>query len=238
MGSLAEEIIGKLNEMAEADCSANESRLGQLDIYGIRNMRFLDIPHDKLLEIARETGRPRQDLAMELWNSDHYEARILSCMLSDPGEITGEQADAIAGSLDSWILCEYFCGNVLWRIPSAMKKAVEWADSGDETLMCTGFSLIAAIAAHTEADSVDEPGFFDNALFLARKRASDLSASVLRAVSSALTTIGKMSRDWHEAAVETAGEIAAQPSESARWVASQTLGELKSSRVTGALKGE
>jgi 3-methyladenine DNA glycosylase AlkD len=236
MEARADRIIERLDEMAGDGGSEDECKLGQLGIFGIQNLRFLDIPHEQLVALVGEIGRPRQELAIELWKSDQYEAKILSCMLSDPDDITEEQADGLAERLDSWVLSDYFCGEILWKLPYAMRKASEWADSGSETVRCSGFNLIAAIACRDQGASRRTPGFLDNALFLARKHASDANPSVQKAVSSALTMIGKVGRDWHEAAIEAADEIAAQPSESSRWVASQALGELKSSRVTNAFR--
>jgi 3-methyladenine DNA glycosylase AlkD len=235
MKTRACEIIEKLNDMAESGGDLSESKRGQLDLFGICGMRFLDIPHEKLLSLREEIGHPSHDLAVELWESDHYEAKILSCMLSDPDEITEKQADDLAEGLSSWMLREYFCGKILWRLPFAMKKAAEWADSETETVLCAGFNLMASIACHASEMTKREPGFFDNALFLARKHASDARPSVRRSVSSALAMIGRIDRGWHEAAIETAEEIAMQPSASARWVASQALGELRSTRVSSLL---
>ncbi|MDR1482861.1 MAG: DNA alkylation repair protein [Synergistaceae bacterium] len=235
MEARADEIIKKLNDMAELDGDLSESKLGQLDLFGIRGMRFLDISHEKLLELVEEIGYPRQDLAAELWESNQYEAKILSCMLSDPNEITEKQADDLVNSMSSWMLSEYFCGKILWKLPFALKKAAEWADSNTETVLCTGFNLIASIAYRASETTGGKPGFFDNALFLARKHASDASQLVRKSISSALAMIGKINRNWHEAAVETAEEIAMQPSAEARWVASQALGELRSTRVSNSL---
>jgi 3-methyladenine DNA glycosylase AlkD len=235
MKTQACKIIEKLNDMAGSDGDLSESKRGQLNLFGICDMRFLDIPHEKLISLMEEIGHPSHDLAVELLESDQYEAKILSCMLSDPNEITEKQADDLAGNLSSWMLREYFCGKILWKLPFAMKKAAEWADSETETLLCVGFNLMASIACHASEITEREPGFFDNALFLARKHASDVRSSVMRSVSSALAMIGRIDKSWHEAAIETAEEIAMQPSASARWVASQALGELRSTRISSLL---
>ena len=228
MRSCALEIMRRLNPMANQETSVPD---GQLDIYGINKLRFLDIPYKRLVDMAREIGIPQHELALELWNSDQYEAKILSCILSDPAQLTEQQADEWSQSLESWIICEFCCGRMLWQMPFALKKAVEWADGKLTTVRCAGFTLIASIAANLPPGAANELGFFDYSLFLARKHAADESIEVRRAVSPALQQIGKRGRDWYEAAVEAAEEIAAQPIDAAKWVASQTLGELLSSRV-------
>jgi 3-methyladenine DNA glycosylase AlkD len=225
-------VVGKLSEMANPGAPKSE----ELDLFGIEKLEFLDVPHEKLVGLAEDVGTPKHELALELWNCDTYEAKLLSCMFCEPSKITMERADELAMGLDSWIICEYCCSKLLWKLPFAARRALKWANSGDDVLSCVGFSLIAALAANLPSDSDNEPGFFDSALFYARKHASNRNMNVKRAVSYALCMIGRRSRSWHEGAVETAEEIAGQPNEAARWVSSQSLAELKCTKVTNMFK--
>ncbi|MDR3254685.1 MAG: DNA alkylation repair protein [Synergistaceae bacterium] len=234
MDNLASYVIEKLSEMANPGAPKDE----ELSLFGIQKLRFLDVPHDRLVALAEEIGMPRHELAVELWDNDAYESKLLSCMFSEPSKITIDRADDLADGLDSWIVCEYCCYKVLWKLPFAARKALEWANSRNDVVSCVGFSLISALAANLAPDSTFEPGFFDSALFYTRKGASNVDMNVRRAVGSAISRIGRRSRSWHEAAVETAEEIAAQPNESARWVSSQSLAELKSTKVTSKFKGD
>lgn len=227
----AENIIARLNAMARREPADSGQRE---DIFGVGEMGFLNIPHAELAALARDLGAPRHDLAQTLWGSGGYEAKILSCLLDDPSKLTEEQMATWADSFDSWVVCDYCCNNLLWQARFAMKKAIEWAGSNREALQYAGFSLIAALAANLAADGEDL-GFFDTALFYARKYASSPNRHVQRSVSAALQQIGKRNAFWHETVVETAEEIAMQPSESSRWVASQTFAELKSTRILNTI---
>jgi 3-methyladenine DNA glycosylase AlkD len=222
----------KLSDMANAETPRPDAKLG---IFGMEKLDFLNIPHQKLVELAKEIGTPQHDLALELWNNDSYEAKLLSCMFSEPSKITEEMADELAKSLDSWVICEYCCSKLLFKLPFAMKKALEWANSESSVISCVGFNLIAALAANLPKDAENELGFFDSALFYARKHASNEDAHVRRAICRALYHIGRRGKYWHDASVETADEIGAQPSEAARWVASQSLGDLMSTKLTSRL---
>jgi 3-methyladenine DNA glycosylase AlkD len=223
----------KLSDMANQETHKPEMKL---DLFDLRKLDFLDIPHVKLVELADEIGIPKHELALELWNNDSYEAKLLSCMFSEPSKMTEKQADELARGLDSWVIREYCCSKLLWKLPFAARKALEWADSGDDTLSCVGFSLVAALAANMPKGSNSELGFLDSALFYARKHASSDNMNIRRAVTSSMSMIGRRSREWHEAAVETADEIGAQPSEAARWVSSQSLGDLMSTKITNKFK--
>ena len=210
---------------------------GKLDLFGLDKLVFLDIPHSKLEEIAREIGVPQHELALDLWQDNSYEAKLLSCMFSEPSEITESQADEIARRMDSWVICEYCCSRLLWKLPFAPRKALEWADSPDDNESCLGFTLIAALAAKMPDGADDAFGFFDYALFQARKGASRSDLNVRRAITYALGTIGLRWKDWLDAAIETADEIGAQPCEASRWVASQSLAGLKSTKAAKKTKG-
>jgi 3-methyladenine DNA glycosylase AlkD len=218
--------------MANVETPRPDEKLG---IFGIEKLNFLNIPHQKLVNLAEEIGMPQHDLAQELWLSDSYEAKLLSCMFSEPSKITEEMADELAQGLDSWIICDYCCSKLLFKLPFAMKKALAWADAKSNVISCVGFNLIAALAANLPKDADEELGFFDSALFYTRKHAANEDAHVRRAICRALRNIGRRGKYWHDAAVETADEIGAQPSEAARWVASQSLGELMSTKLTSIL---
>lgn len=227
----ASELIQRLDNMANnpETFSSNE-----WDIFGMGGMKILNIPHDDLVELAEEVGTPNQPLAVELWDSDRYEAKILSCLFTDPEELTEDLLDEWVPEIQSWIVCEYCCNKVIWKAPFAMKKAAEWSESEDDALISAGFSLTGALAANLPSGAEGELGFFDRALFTARKQASRPGSITPKSISSALKLIGVRNRDWHEAAVETCDEIAAQPSDTAKWVASQALAELMTSGLRKA----
>ncbi|MDR1020777.1 MAG: hypothetical protein LBL73_08465, partial [Synergistaceae bacterium] len=166
-----------------------------------------------------------------------HEAKLLSCMFSEPSKITEEQADEIARRMDSRDICEYCCSRLLWKLPFAPRKALEWANSSDDKESCLGFTLIAALADKMPDEAGEFFGFFDNALFQARKGASRSDTNVRGAITSALGMIGRRGGDWLDAAIETADEIGAQPCEAARQVASQSLAELKNTRAAKKTEG-
>jgi 3-methyladenine DNA glycosylase AlkD len=236
MENLSALVLRKLSEIAANGGAKNKAPDEKLNIFGMEHLVFLDIPHRELTMIADEIGMPQHELAQDLWKDDSYEAKLLSCMFSEPSKITEEQADELAENLGSWVICQYVCNKLLWKMPFAPRKAIEWADSPDDAKSCVGFTLIAALAANMPDSRDDAFGFFDNALFQARKGASRKSNDVRRAITLALGMIGRRSEDWRDAAIETADEIAVQPCNASRWVASQSLAELKSTKAARKAK--
>ena len=233
MKPTAEIVIEKLTRMSGKGMDLSDKKR---HIFGMEGMCVLDIAHERLLELAEEIGSPNQSLAAALWQSDLYEAKILSCILTDPAALTERMLDEWVSGITSWVVCDYCCSKTIWKTPFAGKKAIEWAESDDDWHVYAGFSLIGVLAFRISAGDPNELGFFDRSLFIARKQASRPQANVPKAISSALKSIGTRSRDWHEAAVETCEEIAMQPSETAKWVASQALGDLLSSEIAKAIR--
>jgi 3-methyladenine DNA glycosylase AlkD len=230
VADLTSQVLEKLSALAAKGGSKSKAPDVKLDLFGLDKLVFLDVSHDKLMEIANEVGMPQHALALDLWNEDSYEAKLLSCIFSEPSEITEERAEEMARGLDSWVICKFACSKLLWKLPFAPRKAAQWANSTDDKISCLGFTLIAALAVKLPKGRDAYFGFFDNALFQARKGASRDDMDVRRAITSALSMIGRRSEDWLDAAIETAEEIGSQPCEASRWVASQSLAELKSSK--------
>jgi hypothetical protein len=106
----------------------------------------------------------------------------------------------------------------------------EMADSSDARERRDGFSAIADVLRSKNSRGGVDFGFVDNALFLARKHASDEAPEVRAAVSRMLAAVGQLGASWRGAALETIDEIALQPSELPRSVASQAAAELRGER--------
>lgn len=226
MAITLEDVVKKLNDLSP---NARDLSQGQIAIFGVDGLRVLGIPTAELDRLVDEIGAPSHDLANDLWFSDIYEARVLACSLADPNALTDERIDDIASRSLPWMLIDLCCLKVLSKTTSFIKKATEWSESDDTRFVYTGFRLIAIAASQMPDDDERAMGFFDRSLFTARKQASINDDRVSKSVSNALKQIGRRSREWHEAAVETCKEIAMQDSRAARWVASQSLADLLSS---------
>ena len=60
-----------------------------------------------LRKLAKQIGRNR-DLALELWESDYYDAKIISLLIDDPKLITVEQAESQVEQLQEGHLAHVF----------------------------------------------------------------------------------------------------------------------------------
>jgi hypothetical protein len=95
------------------------------------------------------------------------------------------------------------------------------ADSNVPGEIAEGFRMMTGIIADEKNSGGIEFGFLDNALFAARKHSSQSDPAIRAAVAEMLAATARLGPQWREAVAETVDEIAMQPSEEARSVASQ-----------------
>jgi len=196
--------------------------------FGIRpQTRVLGISMVALRRLARELGRDHA-LAGELWRSGIHEARLLATIVDEPTSVTEAQAERWVRTLDSWDICDQLCGNLLWRRPFAVAKAVEWSERDAEFVKRAGFALMASLAVH---DKAAPDGTFERFLPVIRREATDDRNFVKKAVNWALRQIGKRNQRLREKAIAAAERIAKIDSRSARWIAADALRELRSGAV-------
>jgi hypothetical protein len=105
-----------------------------------------------------------------------------------------------------------------------LRVASNLADSSAADEMAEGFAMMAGIFSSHGDVGASNFGFLDNALFLARKRASHENPDVREAVLKMLLSVARTGAG-KSAAAETAEEIALQPSGHARTLASRFFGE-------------
>ena len=101
------------------------------------------------------------------------------------------------------------------------RRASELANSESAADIAAGLEMMSEIFEDAATARAAGFGFLDNSLFIARKHASHPDAPVRGGVTRMLLAVGGMSVSGREAADETADEIAMQPSDEARAVASE-----------------
>lgn len=201
--------------------------------FGINPENTLGVPMPALRKLAKRIGRDHP-LAEQLWESGIHEARILACLIDDPGAVTEEQLERRVKDFDSWDVCDQCCGNLFDKTPFAYKKAIEWSKREEEFVKRAGFALMAWLALHDKkaADSQFE-AFFPRI----KREAADERNFVKKAVNWALRQIGKRNVSLNRKAIALSEEIQQMDSKSARWIANDALRELTGDKVQKKLAG-
>lgn len=232
-------ILAELRSMGSQRDRAGMAR------YGINVANAFGVSVSDLRTLARRLGRDH-DLALALWATGNHEARLLACFLDDPAAVTAEQAEAWAGDVDSWDICDQATTSLFDRTRHAWPKATEWATRDEQWVKRAGFALMAGLAVH---DRTAANRAFLQLLPLIERGAFDDRNFVRKAVNWALRNIGKRNRALNRAALACARRILATANRragrlrggdpatrAARWVASDAIRELTSPKVSARLE--
>jgi 3-methyladenine DNA glycosylase AlkD len=190
--------------------------------YGLPSERAFGISMGVLQREAKRIGKSH-GLALALWKTGWYEARILATLVDEPGRVTPAQMDRWARDFDSWGICDTACCHLFDRTPHALAKVALWARRDEEFVRRAGFALLAALALHEK--TLPDAAFM-RLLPLVEGGATDERNFVKKGVSWALRAIGHRNLALHAAAVAAAGRLAASDDRAARWVGMDALRDL------------
>ena len=213
------ERLAKAIEALEAKA---ERRIADgLSRYGITTAdRVIGVPMGAIQKIGKSLGRDH-DLALSLWRTGIYEARLLTAYVDDPALVTPEQMDRWARDFDNWGTCDTLCFALFDRTPHAFDMVDRWADDEAEYVKRAAFALLASLALHRKKEP-DEP--FLSRLPLIEAAAGDGRNFVKKGVSWALRAIGgRKSESLGVAARQVAARLADSADRVERWVGKDAL---------------
>lgn len=219
------EIIRKLESLGKP------TNVEVMERFGITTTKAFGISAPVLKQFAREVKKQSDDrhrLALELWETDIYDARVIAFLIDDPKKVTKKQMDSWAKDFDNWATVDGTCSYLFCRTPLAYDKAVEWADKKPEFVKRAGFVMMACLAVHDKMVGHEKLAAF---LSMIEKHADDDRNFVKKAVNWALRQIGKRNLQLNKLAVEAAERIKEQKTKPARWIAADALRELNSDKI-------
>ncbi len=217
-----EEIIEKLYELENQD-----KVLFKEQKFGIISNNSLGIYHKDLRLIAKQIGKDNQ-LAIELFDSEIYEARILCSKIFNPKGLTENLMEKWVRTFENWEVCDSFSMGVFAKSDLALTKILEWSDREKEFEKRAAFAIMAA---YCMADKKSENELFSQFFKLIKKASTDERLYVKKAVNWALRNIGKRNIDLKKEAIKIAEELLKTKSKSAIWIAKNALTELKKEEI-------
>jgi 3-methyladenine DNA glycosylase AlkD len=200
--------------------------------YAIPNDKALGVLMGDIQQLAKQLGRDH-GLALELWKTDVYEARMLCAYIDEVDKVTPARMDAQARAFDNWAICDTLCFALWVRSPHAFSKIHKWSSHRAEYVKRAAFALLASMALkHKESADAD----YLRCLPLIEKAASDERNFVKKGVSWALRGIGRRSASLNKASVALAKKLATSDDAAPRWIGKDALRELTSAAVQKRLK--
>jgi len=211
------------NLLARLERLTNPANVAGMARFGIVGQKLLGISVSQLRAIAKQTGRDHE-LALELWASGVFEARLLAGLVAEPARVTRRQALRWAKEFECWADCDGLCIHLFRKTPFAHELAAGWSQRREELVKRAGFTLMATLAVHdrTAGDEV-----FRGYLGRVEAEAADERHNVKKGVNWALRQIGKRNPTLNQAAIEAAKRIREKDSRAARWIAADALRELE-----------
>jgi 3-methyladenine DNA glycosylase AlkD len=199
--------------------------------YGIVAPRAFGVAMRDVQALAKELGRSHE-LALALWASGWYEARLLCSYVDEPAAVTPAQMDRWCRDFDNWGICDTVCFCLFDRTPHAWAKVEEWSRSDEEFVKRAAFALLASLAGHDKRAT--------DAQFLAtlpaiERAAADERNFVKKGVSWALRRIGRRNPALYAAALKSARRLADSRNAASSWVGRDTLRELQSPAIARKL---
>lgn len=210
-------VLARLNDMAD------EKKIRQKrEKFGVVARNSLGVHHKELKLIAKEIGMNDQ-LALELFATDIYEARILCSMIFNPHSLTTNLMDTWVNSFENWEICDSFCMGLFAKSQYAVEKAHEWSSNDEEYVKRAGFVLMASYGF---ADKSAGNRVFRSFLPPIKRECRDERIYVKKAVNWALRNIGKRNVDLNADAIVIAEKMLEIDSKSSKWIANNALREL------------
>ncbi|CAM1349698.1 DNA alkylation repair protein [Tenacibaculum insulae] len=195
--------------------------------FGIVANNSLGIYHKELKMIAKEIGT-NNELALQLFDSGIYEARLLCSKIFKPKDITETLMEKWVVTFENWEICDSFSMGLFAKSDFALAKILEWTNRKAEFEKRAGFAILAS---YCMADKKTGNELFEQFFPIIIQQATDDRLYVKKAVNWALRNIGKRNIDLNEMAIEVAKDILKLESKSAKWIAKNALTELQKDTV-------
>jgi 3-methyladenine DNA glycosylase AlkD len=190
--------------------------------YAIPNDHALGVKMGDIQKLAKLLGHDHA-LALALWKTGVYEARMLCAYVDEPAKVTRAQMHSQALDFDNWAVCDTLCFALWVRTPHAFAMVRKWSAHRDEFVRRAAFALLASLALR---DKETDDAAFMAGLKLIEKAASDDRNFVMKGVNWALRGIARRNAKLRKAAIALAKQLAASDAPAPRWIGKDALRQM------------
>lgn len=171
-----------------------------------RNLKSYGIGLTQLRKLSKQVGRDHK-LALKLWESDYYDAKIVGLLIDDPKQVTREQAEQQVEQLQDGMLTHVFasCDATLAKTPFAFELANEWKDHKDPIRRRCAYGLFYELSKKNIAAADDD--FYLGLIDHIQQTIHDEEMWVAESMNGALMGIGKRNKKLNKAAIRAVKAI-------------------------------
>ena len=130
--------------------------------------------------------RVDQELALALWDTGNFDARILAVKIADPTRMTPAELDRWAEAQNAR-MCHGYVAQLAAEGPHARAKADKWLSSANEAWKCSAWQVIGAMAMR---DETTPDAWFAKRLAEIEKTIHTVSNDQRAAMNQAVIAIG------------------------------------------------
>ncbi|MCA9136722.1 MAG: DNA alkylation repair protein [Planctomycetales bacterium] len=160
----------------------------------------------QLRKIAKQIGRDHK-LALQLWKTNVYDAKVVGLLIDDPKQVTRAQAEEQVEALQGGYLAHVFasCDATLAKVPWAFDLACDWMESEDPVRRRCAYSLFYELSKKNPKGMDDD--FLVVLIDRIRNEIKSEDMWVREAMNAALMGIGKRNKKLNKAALKAAKAI-------------------------------
>lgn len=161
----------------------------------------------KLRKLAKQIGKSHE-LALALWDSNNYDAKVISLLIDEPKKITQAEVEQQVEGLGIGLLTHVFssCDATLAKAPFAFELAKVWMKSDDAIRRQCGYGLVYEFSKNKRDKQFTDDFFLGCITIIDQKIAQEIS-SVRMAMGTALMGMGKRNLVLNTAAVKVAKTV-------------------------------
>ena len=195
------EVIALLKE------NKNERGIANWKKAGSKDLKSFGLGLTQLRKLGKQIGRDHK-LALQLWKSNVYDARVLGALIDEPRKMTREQAESQVEELHDGMLAHVYCScdATLAKAPFAQELAVDWMDRDDNMRLRCGYLLLYELGKNTRDNALDDR-FFTGYVNRIRETIHDQENWVRDAMNASLLSIGKRNRKLNKTCLKAAKAI-------------------------------
>lgn len=157
-----------------------------------------------LRKLSKQIGRDH-DLASKLWQSNIYDAKIVSLLIDDHKQITRKQAEIQVENLKQGHLAHVFssCGAPLAKTSFVVPLLVDWIESKNTMRQSCGYGLLYEISKSKKKNAPTDDFFLERIQYISDSFGK-VQKIVLLSMGGALIGIGKRNVRLNTSALKVA----------------------------------
>lgn len=171
-----------------------------------RTLKSFGIGLTQLRKLAKQVGRDHK-LALQLWKSNIYDAKVMGLLIDDPKQLSREQAEEQVEELNAGMLSHVFasCDATLAEAPFAFEIVCDWMHSKDPVRRRCAYGLIYELCKKNITEMDD--AWLQSCIDHIRETIHGKEMWVRESMNGALIGIGKRDRKLNKSAIRAAKAI-------------------------------